>query len=96
MKFLRVGESSSQSVWSHLRRRGAGSEDGAASKMVIGTWSERVEGRDVSQLLTKGRGRGLAKARSITEGRAFPEGGNLVFVSLRMNQAPYIGIFLQR
>jgi len=78
MKFLIVGESSSQSVWSHLRRRGTGSEDGAASKIVMGTWSEHVQGRDVSQLVTKGRSRGLAKARSIMEGRAFPERGNLV------------------
>jgi len=79
IKLLMVGESSSQSVWSLLRRWGARSEDAGASRMVMGTWSEPVEGRGVSQLLMKGRSRGLAKARSTTEGRAFPERGNLVY-----------------
>jgi len=79
MKFLMIGESSSQSAWSHLRRGGAGSEDGDASKIVIGTWSEPIKGREVSQLLTNGRSRGFAKARSMTEGRAFPERGNLLY-----------------
>jgi len=78
IKFLMIRESSSQSVGSHLRGGGAGSKDGAASSMVMGTWFQPVEGTEVSQLLTKGSSRGLAKARSITEGRAFPERGNLV------------------
>jgi len=42
-------------------------------------WSEPVDGRAASQLFTNGRRRGLAKARSITEGRAFPTNGNLVY-----------------
>jgi len=79
MKSLMIGESSSQSVWSHRRRGGAESEDGDASSMVMGMWSEPVEGREDSRPLTKGRSRGLAKARSITEGRAFPDRGNLVY-----------------
>jgi len=47
--------------------------------MVIGMWYEPVEGREDSQPLTKSRSRGLAKTRSITEGRAFPDRGNLVY-----------------
>jgi len=53
MKILMRGESSSQSMWSHLRRGGAGSRDRDASNMVMGTWSEPVEGREVSRLLRK-------------------------------------------
>ena len=37
MKFSRMGESSSQSVWSHLRYGGAGSRHGDVSRMVMGT-----------------------------------------------------------
>ena len=47
--------------------------------IVIGMWSERVEGREASQLFTRGRMVGFAKARSITEGRALPTRGNLVY-----------------
>jgi len=46
---------------------------------VIGTWSDPVEGREASQLFTRGRRRGFAKARSIPEGRAVPTRGNLVY-----------------
>ena len=60
--------------------RGARSEDRDAGNIVMGTWSEPMEGRKVPQLLTKGRSRGLAKARSITEGRAFHERGDLVYM----------------
>jgi len=58
---------------------GARSGDGEASSMVIGTWSDLVEGREVSHPLKKGRSRGFANAKSIKEGRAFPERGNLVY-----------------
>jgi len=78
MKFLIIGESSSQSVRSHLRRGGAGSDDADASIILIATWSEPVEAREVSHPLMKGRSWGLAKGRSITDRRAFPERGNLV------------------
>jgi len=47
--------------------------------MVMRTWSEQVKGREVTQPLTKGRSTGFAKERSITEGRALPERGNLVY-----------------
>ena len=87
MKCLPIGESSSQSVLSHLRRGEAGSQDGDASIMVMGTWSEPVEGREVSQLWTKGRSMELAKARLITEGRAFPERGNLVYTPGEFSRA---------
>jgi len=78
LKFLTRGESVAQSVCSHVRRQ-ARAGDGEASHIVIGTWSEPVEGRDVSYPLTKGKSRGLANARWITDGRAFPERGNLVY-----------------
>jgi len=81
------GESYSQSEWSHLKRGGAGSEDGDASNMVIGTSSEADEGREVSQPLTKGTSTAFAKARSITEGRAFPERGNLVYTPGEFSRA---------
>ena len=79
MKFLMIGESSSQSVGSHLKGGGAWSWDGDACNMVMRTWSEPIEARERSKPLTQGRSRVLAKARSITEGRAFPERGNLVY-----------------
>ena len=47
--------------------------------IVIGMWSEPVEGREDSQLLTRGRRLGFAKARSKTEGRDLPTRGNLVY-----------------
>jgi len=47
--------------------------------IVIGMWSEPVEGREASQLLIRGRRGAFAKARSMTEGRAFPTRGNLVY-----------------
>jgi len=40
---------------------------------------ELVEGREASQIFTIGRRRGLAKARSITEGPALLTRGNLVY-----------------
>lgn len=76
--FLIMGKSISQSVWSHLRGRKAGTEDGHASNMGMGTCSEPVEGSEVSQPLTNGRSWGLAQAGSIMEGRAIPKRGNLV------------------
>jgi len=79
MMFLMRGESSSQFMWSHLRRGGAGSRYEDASNMVMRTWSKPIERREVSQPATKGRSRVLAKAQSITDVRAFPERGNLVY-----------------
>jgi len=46
--------------------------------IVIGMWSEPVEGREASQLFTTGRRRGFPKAKCITVGRALPTRGNLV------------------
>jgi len=45
---------------------------------------------EISHPLTKGRSRGLAKARLIMEGRAFPEWGNLVYTpgEFSMGKAP--------
>jgi len=42
-------------------------------------WWEPVEGSEASQLLTRGRRWGFAKARSMTEGRDLPSRGNLVY-----------------
>jgi len=47
--------------------------------IVIGMWSELVEAREASQLFTIVRRRGLAKARSMTDGQALPTRGNLVY-----------------
>jgi len=40
MKVSMTGESCCHSMWSHLKHGGAGSEDGDASNLVMGTWSE--------------------------------------------------------
>jgi len=79
LKPLMIGSRVSQSVSVQRGRGGFWFGDGAARVIVIGTWSEPVEGREASQLLTRGRRGGFAKARSITEGRALPTKGNLVY-----------------
>jgi len=78
-KFLIRGDSVSQSVSDHLGCLGLWIRVGGARLIVIGTWSEPVEGREASHDLNNGRRRGFAKARSITEGRALPTKGNLVY-----------------
>ena len=78
-KVLMRGDSVSQSVSDHLGRLGVGIREGGARLIVIGTWSEPVEGRETSHDLNSGRRWGFAKARSITEGRALPTKGNLVY-----------------
>jgi len=80
LKFMTMGESASQAVRYYMRRRGVTSGDGEASSMVLGMWSEQFEGRDVSHPLTQHRSRGFAKAKLITERRAFPERGNMVYM----------------
>ena len=50
-------------------------------------WSEPLAWRVVSQLLTKGMSRGLAKARSMREGCAFPKRGNLVYTPGELRRA---------
>ena len=79
LKPLMIGSKVSQSVSAHRGRGGFWFTEGAARVIVIGMWSEPVEGREASQLLTRGRRGGFAKARSITEGRALPTRGNLVY-----------------
>ena len=78
-KFLMRGDSVSQSGSEHLGCLGLGISVGGARLIVIGTWSEPGEGRGPSQDFNNGRRRGFAKARSITEGRALPTKGNLVY-----------------
>jgi len=64
LKPLMIGSRVSQSVSAQRGRGGFWFEDGAVRVIVIGTWSEPVEGREASQLLIRGRRRGFAKARS--------------------------------
>jgi len=79
LKPLLIGSRVSQSVSAHHGRGGFLFREGVAIGIVIGKWSEPVEGREASQLLTRARGGGFAKAGSITEGRALPTRGNLVY-----------------
>jgi len=79
LKSLMIGSKASQSVSAQRSRGGFWFSEGVARVIVIGMWSEPVEGREASQLLTRGRRGGFAKARSMTEGRAFPTRGNLVY-----------------
>jgi len=79
LKPLMIGSKVSQSVYAQHWRGGFWFREGVARVMVMGMWSEPVEGREASQLLTRGRRGGFAKARSMTEGRAFPTRGNLVY-----------------
>jgi len=76
---LMIGSKASQSVSAQRSRGGFWLREGVARVIVIGMWSDPVDGREASQLLTRGRRRGFAKARSMTEGRAFPTRGNLVY-----------------
>jgi len=69
----------SQSVSAHFRRCGFWCREGGASVIVIGIWSDPVEGREASQLFTIGRRRGLATERSITDGPPLPTRGNQVY-----------------
>jgi len=62
------GSRMSQSVSAQRGCGGFWFREGAARVIVIGMWSEPVEGRDASQHLTRGRRGGFAKARSMTEG----------------------------
>jgi len=58
---------------------GLGVRVGGERFIVIGTWSEPVEGREACPLFTMGRRRGLVKAKLMTDGRALPTIGNLVY-----------------
>jgi len=78
-KFLIMGDSVSQFLSDHLGHLGRGIRVSGARSIVFGTWSEPVEGRETSHDLNNGRRRGFAKARSMTEGRALPTKGNLVY-----------------
>ena len=67
-KPLMIGSRVSESVSAHRGRGGFAFRLGEARVIVIGMWSEPVEGREASQLLTTARRAGFAKARAITEG----------------------------
>jgi len=77
LKPLMIGSRVSQSVSAHCWDGGFWFREGVARVIVIGMWSDPVEGREASQLLTRGRRGGFAKARSMTEGRVLPTRGNL-------------------
>jgi len=74
-----IGSRVSQSVSAHRRRGAFWFREGVASVIVIGMWSDQVEGREASRLFTRGRSGAFAKARSMTEGGALPTSGNLVY-----------------
>src|SRR5205807_6450732 len=67
-----------QSVLSQLGVGGGGRSNGAESSMVMGTWSDPVDGRDVSQLWKKGAAAELAKEMSRTPGWVEESKGNQV------------------
>src|SRR5437868_11686878 len=67
-----------QSVLAQLGVGGGGRSKGAESSMVMGTWSDPVDGREVSQLWKKGAAAGLAKEISRTPGRLEESNGNRV------------------
>jgi len=64
-------------VSAHRRRGGFWFSEGVARVIVIGMWSDPVEGRNASQLFTRGWRGAFANARSMTERRALPTRGNL-------------------
>ena len=66
-----MGERVSQSVSDARGRPGIWVKVGWAQSIVIGTWSELVEGRETFQPLIIGRRMGLAKDRSMTARRGF-------------------------
>ena len=76
---LMIGSRVSQSVAADRGRGGFWFREAVVRVIVIGMWSDPVEGREASQLFTRGRRGGFENARSITEGRAFPTRGNLVY-----------------
>ena len=67
-----------QSVLSQLGVGGGGRSNGAESSMVMGTWSDPEDGRQVSQLWKKGAAAGLAKEMLRTPGRVEESNGNQV------------------
>ena len=67
-----------QSVLSQLGVGGGGRSKDAESSMVMETWSDPVDGREVSQLWKKGAAAGLAKEMSRTPGRMEESKGNRV------------------
>ena len=75
---LKAGERESQSVRDQLGTGGGAEEIGWAKVRVIGTSSEPVEGREVSQERKKGNKSGDANERSITEGRVAMSQGKRV------------------
>jgi len=77
LKDLITGVRVSQSVSAHLGCGGFRLSEGGAMVIVMGMSSEPGEGRVASQIFSNGRRRGLAKARSMTKGRACQPRGTL-------------------
>ena len=67
-----------QSVLSQLGVGVGGRSSGAKSRIVMGTWSEPVEGRVASQFRKKGAAAGFEKEMSRTPGREEESKGNRV------------------
>jgi len=74
-----IGVRVSQSVSAHLGRSGLWFREAGVSIIVVGILLEAVEGREASRLLTIGSRRGLPKGRTMTDGRALPTKGNIVY-----------------
>ena len=53
------------SMSAHRRRGGFWFREGVARVIIISMWSDPVEGREASQLFTRGKRGGFAKARSM-------------------------------
>ena len=79
LKPLTMGSRVCQSVSAQRGLGGCWFGNGVVRVIVIGMWSEPVEGREASHLLTRGRRERFAKARSLTEERALSAKGNLVY-----------------
>jgi len=79
MKFPMIGARASPFVSSHLGRGGFRVRLGEARIIAIGMWSELVEGREDSQLLTLSSRRGFMHGKCMTEGWVLPARGNLVY-----------------
>ena len=67
-----------QSAFSQLGVGAGGRSEGVERSMVMGTWSDPVEGRVASQPWKKGNAAGLAKETSRTPGQEEESNGNRV------------------
>jgi len=72
LKLLITGSRVSQSVSAQRGRGGFWFREGVARVIVIGMWSEPVEGREASQLLMEGKEGGVCKGEVYDRGARVP------------------------